>query len=232
MIKQLNNTAELVLSGDADIITKNKSSGIFYITFKRIIDLIISIIGIILLIPLIVIVKLIAVLSGDFKSIFYTQDRIGKNGKIFKLYKFRSMIPKADEALKEILKNDKKLAEEYRIMKKLENDPRITKVGKFLRNTSLDEFPQMLNIFFGDMSLVGNRPYLPREKKDMGEYYNAIVKTKPGLTGFWQVSLRSRGTFEQRLVMEKYYSENYNLKFDISIFLKTFDIVLRKKGAK
>ena len=117
-------------------------------------------------------------------------------------------------------------------MKKFHDDPRITKVGRFIRRTSIDELPQLINIFMGDMSFIGNRPYLPREKKDMGEYYDEIVKTKPGLTGFWQASLRSRGTFLDRLKMEKYYSNNYSLKFDISIFFKTLSTLFDKESAK
>ena len=101
-----------------------------------------------------------------------------------------------------------------------------TKIGKIIRKTSIDELPQLLNIFKGDMSLIGNRPYLPREKEDMGTYFKDIVKTKPGLTGWWQVNLRSRGTFEDRLKMEKYYSERAGFKIDIKIFLKTFKVVL------
>ena len=140
-------------------------------------------------------------LTGDFHSIFYRQKRIGKNGKEFIMYKYRSMIVNADEKLKEVLK-DKKLADEYKNNKKLENDPRITKVGKLIRLLSLDEFPQFINIFIGDMSLIGNRPYLPRERKDMGDYYIDIIKTKPGLTGYWQVNGRSNLSFKKRLELE------------------------------
>ena len=142
------------------------------------------------------------------------------------------MIPDADEVLKELLKKDKALANEYKINKKLDNDPRITKMGNIIRRYSIDELPQLINILLGQMSFVGNRPYLPREKKDMGNYYKDIIKTKPGLTGFWQVSLRSRGTFEQRLKMERYYSNHFGLRFDISIFFKTFSVVFGKDGAK
>ena len=123
------------------------------------------------------------------------------------------MIPDADAKLKKILKEDKEKAKEYRKMKKLKNDPRITKIGRILRKTSIDELPQMINVLLGQMTLIGNRPYLPREKKDMGKYYRDIIKTKPGLSGFWQVSLRSRGTFQQRLKMEQYYSTHCGLKF-------------------
>ena len=200
-----------------------------YLFTKRLFDILCSIIGLILLIPVTWIVKICYVLTGDLKTIFYAQKRIGKDGKIFYLYKFRSMIPNADEALKELLKNDKEAAKEYKLNKKLENDPRITKL---IRKTSIDEIPQFVNIFKGEMTMIGNRPYLPREKEDMGEYFDDIVKTKPGLTGYWQVNLRSRGTFEDRLKMEQYYSNNSGLKLDIKIFFKTFKVVLFSKGAK
>lgn len=203
-----------------------------YLGFKRLFDIVLSLFALICLLPVILIVKIVSLLSKDYDSIFYTQNRIGKDGKLFKLYKFRSMIPNADAVLMELLENDPKIKEEYTEMKKLENDPRITKIGKILRRTSIDELPQIINILKGDMSFIGNRPYLPREKEDMMFYYNDIVKTKPGLTGYWQVNLRSRGTFEDRLKMEKYYSNNYNAKMDIKIFFKTFTALFDHKSAK
>jgi len=233
MVDNLDKTAELVLNDKIDTsVIKNKSKKIVYHVIKRIFDILVALVGLIILIPITLIIKIITMFNKDFHSIFYTQERIGKNGKLFKFYKFRSMVPNADEVLFKLLKEDKELAKEYKKMKKLENDPRITKIGKFLRKTSIDELPQVLNILKGDMSVVGNRPYLPREKKDMGKYYNDIIKTKPGLTGFWQVSLRSSGTFLERMKMEQYYSNNCGLKFDISLFLKTFKIVLKMNGAK
>ena len=208
---------------------KNKT---FYFIIKRFFDIFGSIIGLILLIPILLIIKIVFIFSGDFHTVFYSQKRIGKNGKEFTLYKFRSMIVNADYELERLLNEDSKLAEEYRINKKLENDPRIAKVGKFIRKTSIDELPQLLNILIGQMSFIGNRPYLPKEKKDMGNYFDDIVKSKPGLSGYWQVSLRSRGTFEERLKMEQYYSNNCNLWLDIKIFFKTFVVVFATEGAK
>ena len=212
-----------------------KSHGIsiyLYIGIKRIFDILFSLIGVILMIPIAIIVKIAYMCTGDFKSIFFAQKRIGKNGKEFKFYKFRSMVPNADEILFKLLKENKELAREYKINKKLKNDPRITKIGNILRKTSLDELPQFINVLIGDMSLIGNRPYLPREKEDMGEYFHDIVKTKPGLTGYWQVSGRSNTTFERRLELEKYYSNNCSLSMDIGIFFKTFKVVLNGKDAE
>lgn len=203
-----------------------------YLFIKRFFDIFCALIGCMFLIPIIIVIKVLTMCSGDFKSIFFTQKRIGKNGKEFNLYKFRSMVPNADEVLFKMLKEDKKLAREYKINKKLTNDPRITKIGRVIRKISIDELPQLINILKGNMTLIGNRPYLPREKKDMGEYYNDIIKTKPGLTGFWQVNLRSRGTFEDRLKMEKYYSNHAGLKMDTKIFFRTFKVVLCGKDAK
>ncbi len=204
----------------------------FYFFVKRLFDILMAIIGIIAMIPIALLVKISYMLTGDFDSIFYKQKRIGKNGVEFNFYKFRSMVPNADEVLKELLKKDKKLAKEYKINKKLEHDPRVTKMGAILRKTSLDELPQVLNILVADMSVVGNRPYLPREKEDMGIYYNDIIKTKPGLTGLWQVSGRSNTTFEERLKIEQEYSSTCGFKIDIKIFFKTFGVVLKHRGAK
>ena len=203
-----------------------------YLVIKRTFDIIISLIACLLLLPITIVIKIITLLSGDTHSIFYSQERIGKDGKIFKIYKFRSMEPNADELLEKTLEMDKVAEEEYRINKKLKNDPRITKVGNIIRKLSIDELPQVINILKGDMSFIGNRPYLPREKEDMGIFYDEIIKTKPGLTGYWQVSGRSNTTFRKRLELESYYSNHYSLKLDIKIFFKTFKVVLFGKGAK
>lgn len=213
-------------------VEKEKISYFMYLFLKRVFDLVFSFFAIFFMIPLIIIIKIIYILNGDFEPVIFSQLRIGKNGKLFKFYKFRSMIPNADDYLKEYLKNNKEAAREYKINKKLKNDPRVTKIGRFLRDTSIDELPQMINIFKGDMSLIGNRPYLPREKEDIGAYYKDIVKTKPGLSGLWQVSGRSNLTFKDRLKLESYYSNNLSLWLDIKIFFKTILVVLKKNGAR
>ena len=207
-----------------------QNTSIIYLAFKRLFDIIVGLLGLVLLIPIIIIVKIAYILSGDFYTIFYTHKRIGKNCKEFRLLKFRTMVPKADKVLEDLLK-DPEYYEEYSKNKKLKNDPRITKVGKFLRKSSLDETPQFINILLGHMSLVGNRPYLPREKDDMGEYYDDIIKTKPGLTGYWQINGRSDTSFQKRLELEQYYSNNYSLKLDIKIIFKTIGVVFHGKGA-
>lgn len=203
-----------------------------YAIIKRFFDIIVGLIGLIILIPIMLIVKIASMCTGDFYKIILTQNRIGKNGKEFKFYKFRSMIKDADEALFKMLAENEEIAKEYKINKKLKNDPRITKVGKFLRRTSIDELPQLINVLKGDMSLIGNRPYLPREKEDMGDSFDEIVKTKPGITGYWQVSGKENSTFERRLELEKYYSNNKSLKLDVKIFFKTFTAIFKGHGAE
>ena len=141
------------------------------------------------------------------------------------------MVMHADEKLWEYLNNNSEAKEEYKKYKKLKVDPRITKLGKFLRKTSLDEFPQFINVLKGDMSLVGPRPYLYREKEDMGENYNEIIKVKPGLTGYWQVNGRSDVDFDERTQMDIEYIRDRNLWFDFKILIKTILKVFKKGGA-
>ena len=215
-----------------DMISKRTVRNFFSGLFKRITDLIAGIIGVIFLIPLIIIVFLIELFTGDFGPIFYIQERIGKNGKCFKMIKFRSMVVGADEILMKWLKENPEIAKEYNVSKKLENDPRITKAGKFLRKTSLDEWPQFLHLLSGKMTLVGPRPYLPREKEDMGEYYDFIIKMKPGITGPWQVAGRSNLTFEDRLKLDEEYCARRGNRRDLKILFKTFLKVVRSEGAE
>ena len=203
-----------------------------YYTVEKIFDIICALIGCLMLLLASIITKISYLITGDKGPIFFTQKRIGKNGKEFNFYKFRTMIPNADEELKRILKEDKTLAKEYKQNKKMKHDPRITKMGKFLRKTSLDELPQFINVLKGDMSVIGNRPYLPREKKDMGKYFDDIVSTKCGIVSYWAVMGRSDVSFKTRLKLEQYYSKHQSLKLDIKIFFRTFKVVLLKKGAK
>ena len=214
------------------ILGEVKKQNIAYRFTKRFVDIIAGIVGMILLIPITLVVEIIRIIKKENDGpLFYTQLRIGKNGKQFKMYKFRSMCMNADERLKEYLQENEEARKEYKKYKKLKCDPRITKVGKVLRATSLDEFPQLINVLKGDMSLVGPRPYLPREQNEMGEYYAHITKVKPGITGPWQIRGRSKITFEDRLKMDFEYANKGSLKRDIKILFKTFSKVIDKDGA-
>ena len=194
--------------------------------FKRVIDILGGVIGCILLVPLYYFVRHKNHKEGDYGPVMFKQTRIGKDGREFTIYKFRTMIENAEAKLEELMKNDPEICEEYLTNKKLVNDPRITKAGKFLRRTSLDEFPQFINVIKGEMSLIGPRPYLPREKEDMGDFYKTIIQMKPGLTGMWQTHGRSDVDFNTRLSLDDYYFRNYNLWLDITIFIRTIKTIL------
>ncbi len=198
---------------------------------KRMLDIFGGICGVVMLIPLTIGVWIANKLSKDKGPIFYTQERIGQNGKIFKMYKYRSMVVGADEKLKEYLENNVGAREEYKKFKKLKNDPRVTKIGKFIRKTSLDEFPQFINVLKGEMSLVGPRPYLPREKEEINGFFKYITACKPGITGLWQTRGRSNTTFTDRLTMDMEYYYNHELKMDIKLIYKTVRNVVKKEGA-
>ena len=222
---------EVVSVGNTDTTIFEKIKYHSYLFIKRLFDLICGLLGCLLLLPVALIVKISYILTRDYDKVILVQKRIGLNGKEFNFYKFRSMVPNADEVLYKLLKENKEIAKEYKKNKKLKDDPRITKMGKILRRTSLDELPQLFNVLKGDMSLIGNRPYLPREREDIGEYYDDIVKSKPGLTGYWQVSGKEDASFQRRLILEQYYSNNMSLKLDIKIFFKTFKAVIGGHGA-
>lgn len=199
---------------------------------KRVIDICGGLIGTIALIPLTIIIYIARiVLHENDGPIFYDQLRIGKNGKYFKLYKFRSMIIGADEVLNKYLEENEEAKKEFENNQKLKNDPRITKLGSFLRKTSLDEFPQFINILKGDMSLVGPRPIVDREVKLFGDKMKNVHSVRPGLTGYWAVNGRSDTSYKERVEMENYYVENFSLLLDIKIILKTIKSVLKKEGA-
>lgn len=218
------------ITNKTDKIRNMKS--IIYKFLKRAIDIIASIIGIILLLPITVAIWIANICVKDNGPIFFKQERIGKDGEFFKFYKYRSMVVDADDKLSKYLAENEEAREEYKKYKKLRKDPRITKVGKFIRKTSIDEFPQFINVLKGQMSLVGPRPYLPREINDMGESFNEIIKVKPGLTGLWQVNGRSDTTFEDRLRIDKEYVQKKGMKLDTKIFIWTIGKVFVKEGAK
>jgi lipopolysaccharide/colanic/teichoic acid biosynthesis glycosyltransferase len=201
------------------------------IFIKNLFDYILAI----LLLPVFLIIHIfisILIKSDSSGSIFFKQKRIGKNGKIFICYKYRTMYGNGDEILKEYLKEHPEEKDYYEKYHKYRNDLRITKIGKILRSTSLDELPQIINVLKGEMSFIGPRPYLPKEILKLNEYKDFIFKIKPGITGLWQVSGRNNLTFRERVKLEKWYIKNWSLWGDFVILIKTVKAVLLKIGAK
>lgn len=192
------------------------------------------VVGVLICIPVIPIIIACAIwVKLDSKGpIFYNAKRIGKNGKEFTCYKFRSMYVNSDELLTLYLEENPVAKKEWDEFQKLHDfDPRVTKAGKIMRKMSLDELPQIFNVLKGEMSLVGPRPYLPREKEMMGHFYNVIISTVPGITGYWQVNGRSDVTFEGRLRMDDWYIRNWSVWMDIVLLIKTIKVVFSSKGA-
>lgn len=197
---------------------------------KRLFDIAVSIALMPVLLPLIGIIGIIIKLETPGPAI-YAHDRIGKSGKIFRCYKFRTMLRDAEEKLKDVLENNENFRTEWEKNWKIKDDPRITKIGRFLRKTSLDELPQVFNVIEGSMSLVGPRPYLLREKGDIGKNFQIISSSKPGITGLWQVSGRSNTSYEYRVKLDSWYVMNWSLWLDIAILFKTIRVVAKMEGA-
>lgn len=198
--------------------------------YKRIFDLICTIGGGFLILPIIAIVSLLVAIDNKGHVIF-AHRRIGKNGKEFPCYKFQTMIPNAQEKLVEYLASNPKAKKEWEESFKLTNDPRVTKLGGFLRKTSLDELPQLWNVIKGDMSLVGPRPIVQKEIKKYGVYFREYAMVLPGITGMWQASGRSDTSYEERVTMDTWYVRNWSVWLDIMYLAKTFQAVIVGKGA-
>jgi len=210
----------------------------FYNFAKRTLDIIGSILGLLILSPILLLVALAIKFDSKGPVLADTPMRVGRNGKLFKMYKFRSMVANAHE----LLTTDprfKKLYEEYRKSSyKLTKDPRITTIGKFIRKYSLDELPQLLNVLKGEMSLVGPRAYYPDELSEQqknypqtSEFVNIILSGKPGVTGIWQVTGRSEINFDKRVKMDAAYIQRKSILYDFWIILKTIPAVLSGRGA-
>ncbi len=198
---------------------------------KKSFDLVFSILFLPCLFVLVVIFGIL-IRADSRGSVFLKQDRIGKDGKVFKCIKFRTMFGNAEEILDNYLeKNEGARAEWSRYKKLRDYDPRVTRIGKFLRRTSLDELPQIFNVIAGDMSLFGPRPYLPEEEEEIRGFSDLIFLTSPGITGLWQVSGRNILDFEERVKLDTWYVLNWSLWLDIVIFFKTIRVVLNKEGA-
>ena len=215
------------LSVDAFSYDTNKMG---YFFMKRCFDIVCSLLGMIILLPSALIIKLWYMFNGDFKSIFYTQKRVGKDGKIINIYKFRSMVHNAEEMLEEMLK-EKKYQKEWEENQKFENDPRITKIGKIIRKLSIDEIPQFIIVLKGDMSLVGPRPLVIGELEQHNglKLYN---KVKPGITGWWACNGRSNIEYRERLELEYYYVKNCSCILDVICVFRTILCVITKEGAQ
>ena len=208
-----------------------------YRVVKRAFDIVFALVGCIGIIVLIPFVKIGNMVTGDFAPIFYRTTRIGKNGKKFKFLKFRSMVvtkdgKSAEALLEETLNSDPKLREQWNKFRKLDNDPRITKMGAFLRNTSLDEFPQFWNVLKGDMSLIGPRPLMGGELDEHNGDHNRYESVRPGITGWWAANGRSKLSYDERLELEYWYAENYSLATDLKVVIRTIKTVVLKDGAK
>ena len=194
---------------------------------KRLFDIIVSFLGLLILSPLFLLLTIL--IKCDSKGpVFFIQKRVGRNGKKFGIFKFRTMRINAEELIASFTPEQLK---EWKENFKLKNDPRITRVGKFLRNTSLDELPQLINIFIGNMSLVGPRPIVEEELEWYGDKSSVLLSVRPGLTGWWATNGRSEVSYPERCDYELYYVYNCSLFLDIKILFKTFSAVFSRKGA-
>lgn len=214
-----------VYTSGEKLILPQKAKG--YYLAKRIIDIVSSIAGLILLSILFLIIAILIKVEDPKGKVFFKQVRVGKNGKEFYMYKFRSMSSDAEERLKELLS----LNQAEGAMFKMKNDPRITRIGKYIRKTSVDELPQLINVLKGEMSLVGPRPPLPREVAEYSTYDKQRLLVIPGCTGLWQVSGRSNVGFSEMVELDLQYIRDRSVFYDIKIILKTILVLFGSKNA-
>ena len=203
---------------------RNRSK-IFYKLFKKLLDFLFSMFFLIVCIPFFILISLLIKLSSR-GPIFFLQERIGRNNISFKCIKFRTMHPEAKDILENLLMKDNKLRMEFEKTHKIKNDPRITTIGKLLRKTSLDELPQFINVLKGEMSIIGPRPIVNKEKKKYGKNLKRVLSIKPGITGLWQVSGRNNLTYKTRVKLDLNYTENYNFLMDVRILIRTIGVIL------
>jgi exopolysaccharide production protein ExoY len=207
-----------------------RTNGIYYRLGKRLLDICVLCAILPCLVPLFLIVAVIVRISSP-GPILYRQKRVGRFGREFTLWKFRSMYVNGNEILQEHLKQDPEARREWAETHKLKIDPRVTKLGGFLRRASLDELPQLLNVLAGSMSLVGPRPIVALERSRYGSAYFFYASARPGLSGLWQVSGRSDLSYEQRVALDESYVRNWSLVQDIKILWRTAGVVWKAKGA-
>jgi exopolysaccharide production protein ExoY len=202
----------------------------FRATFKRIIDIVGALVGLILLTPFLCLIALLIKINDPKGTVFYRQLRIGHNSRMFTIIKFRSMVHNAEEHLKmNPALYEKYLSNNYKL--ESDEDPRITRFGRILRKTSLDELPQLINVLMGEMSLVGPRPVVREELEEYGERSIDLLSVKPGMTGYWQICGRSSVGYPERVDLELHYVYNQSIFFDIKILIRTVWIVLLRRGA-
>lgn len=226
MMDKTINKQQIVVERIDECVEKSKVKAYDFV--KRGIDIIIGTIGMIICLPLFIIIAIL--IKIDSKGpVFFKHTRVGKNGKVLKIYKFRTMVDNAEDLIKKFTPEQKK---EFEKNFKLENDPRVTRVGKFLRKTSLDELPQIINILKGEMCLIGPRPIIETELEKYGSNKNKFLSVAPGLTGYWAANGRSDVSYEERMALELYYVDHRSLWLDLKIFVKTIGSVLTGRGAK
>ncbi|HFU75037.1 MAG TPA: glycosyl transferase [Arcobacter sp.] len=226
------NIYELANARTSLVVLQNRLTSKSRIYITKIYNYILGIAILPILLPVIGIISILIKMDSD-GPVFFKQKRLGKNGKVFLVYKFRTMHVNSDKVLEEYLKQNPDEVENYEKYHKYDNDPRITKIGNILRNTSLDELAQLVNVLKSEMNFVGPRPYMVEEKDLIGEKNQEIIlKVKPGITGLWQVSGRSELSFQERIDLDKWYIQNWSMWMDFVILLKTVKVVLNKAGAK
>jgi Undecaprenyl-phosphate galactose phosphotransferase WbaP len=197
---------------------------------KRLLDLAVTVFGGALILPVILALSFLVWLESG-RPVFYTERRTGQYGKLFSCIKFRTMVPNAEALLQRMLEGDPALSEEYSKYHKLRDDPRVTRVGRALRKTSMDELPQLWNVLRGEMSLVGPRPYLPRESGDIGAAQSEILRVPPGITGPWQVAGRNHTAFKERIQMDSKYVRDWSIWLDIVLLARTVKCLALSRGA-
>ncbi|QAA21575.1 sugar transferase [Sporolactobacillus terrae] len=232
MIKTNEGTAKTVpfrinIGTDEQDLKKKVENQHIYLITKRLVDVIGALVGILLLAPLFIIVSILIKTEDPKGSIIFKQIRVGKNGREFKIYKFRSMVANAEQLLDQLLDKN----ETTGAMFKMKNDPRVTRIGHFIRKTSIDELPQLFNVLKGDMSLVGPRPPLPREVDKYTDYDKQRLLVTPGCTGLWQVSGRSNVGFKKMIQLDLVYIANRSIWIDLKIALKTLTLLFGSKNA-
>ncbi|MGG6310589.1 sugar transferase [Paenibacillus macerans] len=219
------NEAQVIETGSyVSVPSKTRS---VYLAAKRTMDFLGALFGILLLLPVLTLIALLIKLEDPKGPILFKQQRVGKNGRPFNMYKFRSMVSNAEELLEQLLNQNEVSGHMF----KIKEDPRVTKIGKLIRKTSLDELPQLVNVLKGDMSLVGPRPPLPREVKEYNAYHMKRLEVTPGCTGLWQVSGRNSVGFEEMVDLDLKYISERSFFYDVKLIYKTFIILIRPNDA-